>query len=252
MKTTRGWILVGVLAGGFGVITFREAIAVSALRTQVEVRQLDVQALDQMRRENARLAASPVASPQADETEIARARAELSDLQRRAGHTAEVSAVESGRFAAGTKIAASEWRNVGNATPQATLETALWAAAGGDLDAFAANLLLSDAGARNAAQALFNRLPEPERERYRTPERLIAALTIPDVPTGAVEVRAWSEPDSNRPTRFVAATFSAADGASKKVTLMFVDREDGWKLGLTRSAVAKYAAQLTRGEPTAR
>lgn len=87
---------------------------------------------------------------------------------------------------------ADSWRNRGLATPRATVETALWAAAGGDVAAFEHTLEIS-AEVRDAAAALLAQLPENGRALYGTPENLIAAFTIKNIPTGAAQVVWYQE-----------------------------------------------------------
>lgn len=82
---------------------------------------------------------------------------------------------------------ATSWRNRGQATPTAALETALWAAAGGDIETLK-NLLSIGADTRQKAEGLLARLPADARARYATVEDLIAEMTVKNVPLGAAQL----------------------------------------------------------------
>lgn len=184
----------------------------------------------------------------ADPAALQQARAEVDEVRREWDKLSQKKATEAAqsRFAAGTTIPAVEWQRVGNATPRAAFETLLWAAAGGDLDAFAGSLAYLDGATRSQVQALFDGLPAETRDRYRTPERLLAALTIADVPTSSVEIREWGDPYSSGTITSVSvsAVLSLSDGKLKQTSLVFVQQPDGWKLAVPNGIVARYAARL--------
>jgi hypothetical protein len=253
MKNKRGWgVVTAVLAVGLVGVGF-ELETATVLQRQLANQRAEKRDLDRLAQDNARLrAASDLTSPAAADVALAEARADLAALERELAvmHVATDQADLSERFRVGSKIGSSDWKNAGIMTPQATFETVMWAAAGGDVDVLAGCLVFTNETARKAAQALFDGLPPESRVSYGTPEKLIAALSVPDIPTLSVEVRAWSASDSALPTRFVSAAFTAADGSSKESTLSFFRRENTWKLGVSRAVVAKYAAQL-KGAPMA-
>jgi hypothetical protein len=249
-RSNRGWIaVVAIVAVAAAFLAWQQS-RVLALRNELALRQGGLQHGAEVRKENARLHAmwSPaVASDSGREAELDRARAELESLRREvAAAPKSVTPAETGaeRFAKGSKIPAGEWKNVGNATPQATLETVLWAAAGGDIDTFAANLMLMNGNTRRAAQALLDSLPADARDRYRTPELLLAALTVPDVPIGGIEIREWGEVDPENSFTSVTALFSGPDGKMKQKNLIFLRVDDRWKLVVTEGVIAKYAKQI--------
>jgi hypothetical protein len=253
MKSKRGWCIVAaVLAACILGVDF-ELRAGSALQRQLAEQRAEKQELDRLAQENARLrAAGDAALATASDLALTEAKADLAALERAlaAKQTAADQPIPSERFDTGTKIGSSDWKNAGLTTPPATFETVMWAAAGGDVDVLAGSLTFTNDAAKKAAQTLFDGLPAEARTRYSTPEKLIAALSVPDIPTASVEVRGWSASESALPTRFVSAAFTAADGSRKESTLIFCRREDAWKLGVSKAVVAKYAAQL-KGAPVA-
>lgn len=89
----------------------------------------------------------------------------------------------------GEWAASSTWTNRGQATAPAAVETALWAAAGGDIPALVALLELDDA-ARSKAAVLLASLPAEARNAFGSPEGLIAVATVNKIPRTEAQV-AW-------------------------------------------------------------
>lgn len=169
-------------------------------------------------------------------------------------------------------IGAESWQNRGRATPRATLETALWAAAGGDLAAFKTTLALEPV-VREEAAGLLARLSEESRRLYATPEDLLAAFTIKNIPVGAAQL-VWyreSSPDEaivglflkNPPTAAGTADLSRPDEAGagpanlrppqlpananiSTVYLTLRRSDDGWHLVVPKNAVNAIARELGR------
>lgn len=253
MNTTynpRAWALIlGVAAAGGALLGWR-MFEVNRLRVEVDARRLAAETRMTLP-ESPALADGPDGDPVRIDHEIENARRAVAalekQLQARPASASTTTAVDA-RLAAGARLASGEWQNRGHATPEAALETILWAAAGGDVETLAGSAVLYGAGAEKAAAELFASLPESERQRFGSPKRLLATVAIPEVPTGAVEIQAWSAADPPQPTRFVSADFISRDGAKKTSTIMLVRQDDGWRIAVTRSSVARYA-RLVRGSP---
>lgn len=90
-------------------------------------------------------------------------------------------------LALGRYVPAASLQDRGSATPTAALETALWAAVGGDSSTLAHLLLLDDA-LRSQVAELISRWPETSRAPFSTPESFLAALTIKQIPVGKVQL----------------------------------------------------------------
>jgi hypothetical protein len=255
MKTKFAWaaIIVVSLAGGFVLLRQYE----SQVRLHAEVEKLGKQNVDRtrLREANRQLAETlPSAAERerlrADHAAISQLRGEIAALKAREKIAAEELAQRSAqRFAAGDKVVAGEWSNAGAATSRAALETILWAAAGGDIDAFAKCLLLSDR-TRQLALQLLEGFPAALREQNRTPEQLIAFLACKDVPLGAANVVAWNQVRTKTTMEQVRLQLSAPDGTTKDLLLSFAQQSDGWKLVVPDVAIAKYVA-LLKGTSTA-
>jgi hypothetical protein len=259
MHAKFGWVMVAgvVLAGSMAIVVQYRAAAV--LRAEVDRARAEAQALEKVRTEHERLLATQPAAGEIEQTAangelLTQVRTEVKGL-RQAEMAARADAdkkLAAARFAVGAKVPASEWKNAGNATPIATFETALWAGAGGDVDAFAKTLLLFGGPVQRAAQALLDSLPDSRRAQFGSPERLIAFLTIKDVPLGAVEVRQSTEMNGwPLPAQTMQVLLTAADGKQRDTTLVFMNPGDGWKLVVLESVVAKYAAMLKEPEAAA-
>lgn len=261
-------VLVAVAAGI--LISQRRAAAELVRERQLTLEQHRRGA--NLRAEIARLAA---VQPEAAELErlredrdaARRLRAEIEALKEAAKTTAarpvatpasQEPARPKGTFAEGRLAKAEEWRNVGRATPIAAFESALWAAAAGDIDALASSLVF-DPTWRAQVDQLWAKLSEPTRTQYATPERLFAALTAKDIPLGAAQVMREQilkpgEMGINAPgeTTFVmAALTNPKANSTKRVGLFLHPSPDGWLLMVPGAAVVKYRDLLTGKERTA-
>jgi hypothetical protein len=136
---------------------------------------------------------------------------------------------------------AASWRNAGAASPAAALETVLWAAAGGDVEAFA-RCIQFDVSGLKAAQALLASLSPAERARHGGPAQLLAFLSIKDIPVGSAVVSAWQ--GASATAQPVSLALNAEGQKARQVTLIFQRVGEEWRLRATEAAVAKYAAAL--------
>jgi len=101
-------------------------------------------------------------------------------------------------------------KNRGQGTATATVETALWAAAGGDVEALK-NLLQLDEPVRARAGAMLARLPDAMRATYASPEHLVAAFTTKAIPLGDAQL-VWQH--QLTPDEAVACVFMKNPDAS--------------------------------------
>jgi hypothetical protein len=179
--------------------------------------------------------------------ELQRARQEAASLKQRVEFAARNVAEKEAemRFAAGTVMPASDWKNAGTATAKAALETVLWAGASGDVNELAQSIHFIGRTTRTMAENLLAGMPPQLREKYNTPEKLIAFLTVRDVPLGAAEVRRFRDIDGwPAPTQSVNLFLTSSDGKQRGTTLIFTNPGSGWKLVATDAVVERYAAAL--------
>lgn len=140
----------------------------------------------------------------------------------------------------GTTLAAPQWQNAGQATADAAVQSALWAAAVGDVDGLT-ELLAFDADGRRRATATFDRLPAAVQNEVGTPERLFALLTAVDVPLGSASILGqFPTPEGTR------VSVQLADVGGNLKTSMFTLRADGerWRLQVPAAVVEKYSDWL--------
>lgn len=143
------------------------------------------------------------------------------------------------------------WQNRGAATPRAAVESALWAAAGGDVQALAA-LIELDPIARERAAALHEAMPAETRRQYATPDALLASLTLPKIPCTEAQL-VWSHVADDRasigvmlqPEPPVAPPAAGTSPSLRRlVTLSLHRTEQGWRLVLPAKAVDRLATAL--------
>ncbi len=142
-------------------------------------------------------------------------------------------------------VAASLWKNAGQATPRAAFETLLWASAGGDLDSLARVLDL-DSLTRIEATEVLDQLPPAIRQEIGTPERLVALMTAKDAPLGSAEILSGYEEVAGRaPTMMkLNARVVDAEGNAKELLLSLRAENGAWRLVVPDAAIEKYAALL--------
>lgn len=168
-------------------------------------------------------------------------------------------------FAVGEWTPHTSWSNSGQATPRAALETALWAAAGGDVLAMQ-SLLEIDPAARNRAEDLLDQLPPAARSTYVTPEALIANVTMKNIPLTQAQIAWYHESDhdhavvgvlfqnpesSPEPVVKIPAGKqdntppTLSDNRTSAIALLALHRSSsGWRLVVPVAAVNRIAADI--------
>ncbi len=153
------------------------------------------------------------------------------------------------------KRTAAEWRDRGDDSAAAMLETLLWASAGGDV-ARVRSLVKLDPAAVAEADALWAELPDEVRPMFQDPLDLVATLTAVSVPLGTAklwgsgEYAGTPEPDD----LYALLEVAPAEGKSRRI-LVFLGPEApagdsrAWRISVPASAVAGYRAMLTAELP---
>lgn len=149
---------------------------------------------------------------------------------------------KTGESVATKLVPVAQWKNAGKGTPEAGVETALWAANGGDVETLRGMLTFTDS-ARAKAEAWFAGLSENVRREYGSAENVIALLIARDAASltgmqvlGKKEV---SPNDVGVRVRF------AADDKTKDDTFLMHRGADGWRLLLPDQAVESFARKLS-------
>jgi hypothetical protein len=134
--------------------------------------------------------------------------------------------------------AESSWTNAGRGNPMATVETIMWAAAGGDASVIAESTAFDD-DARLEAERLFAVLPPDVRAGYADAKHFVAAVMATRLPFGNEEVERLAE--------------TAVDGAgadlrlrwgtgprTREITLRFRRGEAGYLLLVPARVIEGY------------
>lgn len=254
----RSLIFTGVLGlilctGGF--VGWQQRQAAESLQAELANRRDQQRERARLEAENERERANEIAADQLaalrnDRVALRRLRSEFDAAKVRTEHAASSARSQTAGSSAPkpyepsiTKdmVPVEMWRNAGSATPLATLETVLWAAAGGDVELLARNLSLSG-DTRAKALELMARVPTSLRGQFNSPEQMIAFFTAKEVPLGSARL---IDPETKSDT---AVTLVARlRGTDKKTkTAVFSLRQEGedWKLIVPMPVVEKYAASL--------
>jgi hypothetical protein len=162
------------------------------LRARIAAMRVEDGALARLRREHARL--------QASSNRQFSAAPEMDSL-RNDGNAGPLSpggpALRIGGWAA-----PGDWRPCGNATPDAAIESTLYAAAHGDLNSLKATLEF-DGDALAKAESILADLPESSRRQYASPEDLLAVIVAGSVPLNSAQLVARQEDGSDHVTEYL-------------------------------------------------
>lgn len=172
---------------------------------------------------------------------MARLRAEVSMLKIRTQELATVVSKGAPGVVPYNMVQAGAWKNSGKASPEAAAESLMWAADSGDLEALAGAIIL-EGGARDAAAALYAKLPAEARKVYDSPEKLIALLLARDTDARAMQVLGASIAGSEA---LVSLRLQKDDGKTKEEGYQFRKTDDGWRLVLPTKAVEKMSKKLS-------
>lgn len=250
MKTNAlRWMLIAGLTAVLSLTLWARAALTARLQHEVELSRAEQHEVAQLRIEHQQLAAvQPSAADmdrlRADHDAMEQMEAEAMTMRARLARTSVTDPVSS-RTPPATPpppaLSADQWKNAGRSTPAATLETALWAASGGDLDTLAGMLSL-DAHSHEKAQALFNALPPSAQNKYGSAERLVALLAMQDVPTESLQI--IGEMGIARDQVALRVRLQDVDGAAKFTSLRLQRAGNEWQLVVPEKAVDRYAAIL--------
>ncbi|MBI4626610.1 MAG: hypothetical protein HY736_25750 [Verrucomicrobia bacterium] len=248
--TIAGWLLLGGFAAVGGIVLAWQQQATAQLRHELALAREEHREAARLRAERERAtaaqgSAAELSALRADRAALGRLRSEIEMLKTRMDEIEQAPAADTITVtsppATSELIPASTWENAGRATPKATLETALWAAVGGDIDVLADTISL-DAGARAKAEAILAGLPAAARTHYASPEKLVALLTAKDVPEGAsMRVVAQSGTATDEARLYVVLQ---GEKATRGADLALRRHAGNWKLVVPESAVEKYGAML--------
>lgn len=257
------WSFLVVSLGAFGALGMWQhsrAVALRAERDRLVARQLA--------RARAPMHASSPATAAADElARLRRQHGEWTQAREALAKIERALASENGELVAsvpekspakedrpplrGPMVKSAAWRDAGAASPEAALETFVWAATRGETEKLAGLLALDDVGRKELAGA-FARLSDEARASYGSPETMLATLIAVQVPQdlsaiGPVAALALNNGDIALRTRT-----DRGGGLARDAVLTFRLVEGSWRLVLPREIAEGSVAAALRTAPAAR
>ena len=163
---------------------FFEKRAGANLSAQLDTAQQEHRELTALRREQQRLQRLEHEPQQVRLTTGSVGRGERNTAESTSAHTPETMVL-------GEWSPPSAWKNRGCTTAANTIETMMWAAAGGDVENLRRVLDLDDATTIKLDQLLAT-LPMATRALYPTPKHLVAAFTAKAIPLGEAQL-VWQQ-----------------------------------------------------------
>jgi hypothetical protein len=243
-------MVIGSLLACTGVALFWQHQQAAALRVEIDQRRTEAQARARLLADN-RQAQDDLNALHAERAAVESLRSDLAVIELRAKTNARSPAPPGPATWSGPgvsesplmkgEVAAAQWRDAGAATPQAAFESALWAAAGGDVKALADLLTLAPV-ARSNADDYFARLPAALKAELGSAEQLLALLTAKDVPLGGARITGVL-PSSESETRLITQ-LTDAHGQKKNVSFKLLAQDGRWRIVVPAAVVAQYRDRL--------
>jgi len=183
---------------------------------------------------------------QALRVELIRLRAEAAELEQKAhaavaGNPADARVSTENRDPEKGSARLEDFKNVGRSTPNAALQTLVWAALKGDARTLVTALSITGS-ARGKAEALLSSLPEAARAKYPTPESL-AMLVVTDEILGyetAVQMTGTTLTDAQHA---IVRVRLAESGKEEKVPVEL--GADGWKIVVPEKMIDKLKRRIS-------
>ena len=237
-----GLLIALAALAGWGGLHLRQNS--SRLRDELAGLKQQGRTLESWREENRRMRTliaqvqrNDADAARAIQADLAEARQEIAELERRAKAASANDAggsvvAEANRDPEKALTRLEYFQNVGQATPAAAFQTLVWAAMKDDEVALRDLCYLDDA-TRQKAQALLASLPEAAREKYPNPESLIALAVAGELMKGSVlQIEGYTAMDSSTVRLTVRA---GPDGKEAKLPMR--QSGDRWQFVVPEKAV---------------
>lgn len=257
------WICLVVSIGAFGALGMWQharAVALRAERDRLVARQL-VRARAPLRSEaNTNAAADELAPLRQQHEQWVQARAALAKIERALASengepvppvVEQSPATEDLPPLGGPMVKSAAWRDAGAASPEAALESFVWAATRGETEKLAALLAVEDAGRKELAGA-FAQLSDEARASYGSPENMLATLIAVQVPQDLSAIGPVASLALNNGDIALRTRTERGGALARDAVLTFRLVNGSWRLVLPRDvAVGAVAAALkpTAGKP---
>lgn len=258
--STLVWLcLVGSIGafGALGTWQHARAVALRAERDRLIARQL-AQARAKSRRTSA-TAEDELARLRRQEDELVRARENLALLERAlASENGEAVSPTSPTPRAeelpplrGPMVQNAEWRNAGAASPEAALESFVWAATRGETEELGRLLAVDDAGRKQLAEA-FAQLSDEARASYGSPEGMLATLIAVQVPQDLSAIGPVNSLNLSNGDIALRTRTERGGTIGKDASLVFRLADGRWRLVVPREIAAGAVAAALKTPPGAK
>lgn len=139
-------------------------------------------------------------------------------------------------------------RYEGNDTPKAVLQSVIWAANSGNVDALAPLITFEPTG-RAKAEQLFQGLPAAVQAEYGAPEKVYATLIAANIPLGLTEARPLRESPSERDRVTVTTRLQRGGADGHDAQFIFQRKGAVWQLVVPDRIVEKFGSVVTGKSP---
>jgi hypothetical protein len=140
-------------------------------------------------------------------------------------------------------VAAKDWVFSGRRTPQATIESVLWAASRGEVDRLA-ELLGFTPDVEAEADTMFSRLPAASKQEYGSAEKVVATLLAGSFPKDAQASTILTEHEYGDKDAAIAMAVTHSDGQGRTNVFQFRKTTDGWRLMIPAAILNDYEKTL--------
>lgn len=142
------------------------------------------------------------------------------------------------------------WRNAGQMSPEATIETLVWATSSGSVENLKSTLLLSPSDEAQVA-SLYAGLPEATKVGYGSPANLFATLLTAKMPTDLSDYEILDQREQNGGLEVnLVLTTGWREGSGKRaITLLLQHQATGWKIQVPTSQVKAVLGMVKPMDP---
>ncbi|MFT3782181.1 MAG: hypothetical protein QM790_09215 [Nibricoccus sp.] len=248
MRNLRGYILALVLVAGVGCGFAWQKQRATQLRA--EQAQLKLRAAERLELERMRQRYRADEIPAEDLNKLQSEAAEASALRDR------ITRLKAALTPSPTKSAESpkkqeRWHNAGMATPGDTLQSVIWAATGGEVDALVAMLAYAP-DTKAAVEAWYASIPPESRALFPTAEKLAATMISARLPTSlsgaeVIEQVGGSGDFVDARVKLKRPSRTNEPPREREVTFRFQRFGSDWHLVVPDSVVGEFVKQSKGG-----
>ncbi len=244
--------VAGVIAVAATAVTWQQRQANAELRTEIGALREQTAAVTTLRAENQRLVAAKNAgddTARAEHEELVQLRAARDAFRKRlaqgvaSGQAVAPATATTAAPGDGLKpgmVSVDVLQDVGRDTPRAAAQSMMAAAQRGEVDK-AASCLTFDPAERAKLEAFIATLPENLREKYRSPEVMMASvISGSPKPVSGVKLLSETRPDADTAVQEVQVQYQSGEVRQDEIT--FRRDTDGWKQVVSPAMVDRVVA----------